>query len=192
MGLESIVDDIRDKGRRETDAVRSDTSAQVNQILAAAQKRVEEIKLEAGRDVEGQIVKIQEQEISAANLIVKRQVLNAQKELLDEAYQATLTSLSALPESFHRDLIRKLLLQAAAEIKSGSVSCNKRDIKVVQDLIAQDRNLAGYRMGDAIETEGGIVVQSSEGDVKLDLSYRTFLEGMWESGLKDASDILFA
>jgi V/A-type H+/Na+-transporting ATPase subunit E len=192
MGLESIVDDIRDKGRRETDAIRSDTSAQVNLILQAAQKRVEEIKLEAERDVEGQMVKIQEQEISAANLIVKRQVLNAQKELLDQAYQATLASLSALPESFHRDLIRKLLLQAADEIKSGSVSCNKRDTKVVQDLIAQDKGLAGYCIGDAIEIEGGIVVQNSEGDVKLDLSYRTFLEGMWESGLKDASDILFA
>ncbi|KUG20238.1 MAG: V-type ATP synthase subunit E [Methanomicrobiaceae archaeon] len=192
MGLEAVVDDIRNKGRREAGAIRSETQAEVNRILEAAQERVEEIKLGAERDVSGQIQKITDQEVSAANLVVKRQILNAQREILDQVYQSTLAALSDLPENFHHEAVRKLLMQAAGEIREGVVYCNRRDMPVVKDLIARESSFAGYRLGDAVEIEGGVIVESIDGDLKIDLSYRTFLDGMWESGLKDASDILFA
>jgi V/A-type H+-transporting ATPase subunit E len=35
------------------------------------------------------------------------------------------------------------------------------------------------------------MVESKDGTLQLDLSYRTFLNMVWETGLKDASDILF-
>ena len=40
--------------------------------------------------------------------------------------------------------------------------------------------------------EGGIIVESRDGTLQIDLSYRTFLNQVWETGLKNASDILFS
>jgi len=46
-------------------------------------------------------------------------------------------------------------------------------------------------VGAPVEIPGGIVVESTDGDLQIDYSYRTFLDEIWESALKDASDILF-
>ncbi|HJK48097.1 MAG TPA: V-type ATP synthase subunit E, partial [Methanocorpusculum sp.] len=41
------------------------------------------------------------------------------------------------------------------------------------------------------DIDGGVVGQSADGQLTLDLSYRTFMGEVWESSLKDASEILF-
>jgi V/A-type H+-transporting ATPase subunit E len=51
--------------------------------------------------------------------------------------------------------------------------------------------LKGYTKGDPVEIEGGVIIESKDGELQLDYSYRTFLNGVWETGLKDASGILF-
>ena len=94
MGLESVVNEIREKGQKEAAAIRQETAAEVEKILKAAQTRAEKIKMAANEDVEKQVSHILSQEVSAANLMVKRDLLNAQKSLLDEVYTSTLTSVS--------------------------------------------------------------------------------------------------
>ncbi len=95
MGLEVVIDDIREKGKREGDQIRKETDTEVGSILMTAQEKAERIKLAAEQDVQKQVEHITNQEASAANLVVKRQLLNTQKELLDQVYSAAL-SLRAL------------------------------------------------------------------------------------------------
>jgi V/A-type H+/Na+-transporting ATPase subunit E len=191
MGLEAVVGEIQEKGRREADKIRQEGEREVGQILSAAQARVAGIKEAVEREVYDTTRKIIEQESSAAHLVVKRETLNAEKELLDEVFRSTLASLAQLPDTFHREVLKKLLAQAGREIKFGKVYCSRRDIPVVQQLIGENPALSGYRSGGEREIEGGIIVASDDGTVTIDLSYRTFLDRVWESGLKDASDILF-
>ena len=54
---------------------------ETDQIIAAANKRVEEIKLAAEAESAKQAAHIVSQEVSAANLLVKRELLNTQKGL---------------------------------------------------------------------------------------------------------------
>ncbi len=192
MGLETVVTDIQEKGQREAEAIRAETRREVEAILKAAQERVEEIKIGAEKEVSDQIGRMMAQEDSAANLIVKRQLLNAQKEVLDEVYRKTLEALSALPNDFHREAIARLLGKAVKEIRTGVVHCSARDTGILKELLGAGREYAGLRAGGAIPIEGGIVVESEDGAMKLDLSYRTFLDRVWEKGLKEASDVLFA
>ncbi len=191
MGLEAVVSDIRQKGKQEAEAIRAETQRDVSDILQAAQAQVEEIKLDTERQVREQTARIIDLEVSSANLVVKRQILNTQKELLDQVYRQTLSAVGNLPESFHRGALKKLLVQVASEIPQGVVRVNSRDLPAARQLLAGDPALAGYRLGEPVDIEGGIIVESESGDIKVDLSYRTFLDQIWESGLKDASDILF-
>ena len=192
MGLEAVVSDIQEKGKRAAEESRAETQREVERILGEAQKRVARIKLTAEEEVKEQASKLKEQEVSAANLIVKRQQLNAQKELLDQVFETALQEIGKLPDSFHQAALKHLLEEAGREIRTGVVHCNHRDVAIVRQLIAGGSAYAGYRVGDEVPIEGGIVVESTAGDLKIDLSYRTFLDKVWESGLKEASDILFA
>ncbi|MDD1676927.1 MAG: V-type ATP synthase subunit E [Methanomicrobiales archaeon] len=192
MGLEAVVGDIQEKGKREAEAIRVETQREVERILREAQKEVEAVKVEAERKVMEQIERVIGQDVSAGNLIVKRKLLNTQRELLDRVYQETLAAIGAMPESFHRQVLGEVLEQAAREIPKGTIFCNRRDLPVLRDLIAGKPAYSAYTVGDPIETEGGIIVESSGGGLKIDLSYRTYLDRVWEGGLKDAADILFA
>ncbi|MEI6293750.1 MAG: V-type ATP synthase subunit E family protein [Methanomicrobiales archaeon] len=191
MGLEAVVGDIRAKGQKEADAIREETKAEVNGILNASQVQAEKVKLAVEETVSKQVKHIESQELSAANLVVKRERLNTQKALLDEVYQSALDSVQKLPDSFHREAIKSLLSDAKKQIPEGIVHCNARDMKVLKELIAQENVFKGYSVGNEVEIEGGVMVESKDGSLQLDLSYRTFLNQVWETGLKDASDILF-
>jgi V/A-type H+-transporting ATPase subunit E len=192
MGLEAVVEEIRDKGKSEAEKIRAESRKEVEHILAGANKRVAEIKLTAENEVAKEAAHLMSIDVSAANLLVKRELLNTRKALLSQVYQDTLAEISRLPESFHKEAIKKLLAEAKKEIPKGTIYCNKRDVSAVKALVTEHKNFAGFTLGSPVDIEGGIIVEGEGGGLKIDYSYRTFLDRVWESGLKDASDILFA
>jgi V/A-type H+-transporting ATPase subunit E len=187
-----VIKEIRDKGQAEADQIKRETQAEVASILGAAQEKAGRIKLAADQDIERQSTHIMSQEASAANLVVKRQLLNTQKDLLDKVYSAALSQIARLPEDFHREAMKKLLLKAKAEIPEGIVHSNTRDSENLSRILSSETSLKGYSMGVPVEIEGGVIIESKDGELKIDYSYRTFLNSVWETGLKDASGILFS
>jgi V/A-type H+-transporting ATPase subunit E len=191
MGLEAVVEEIRVKGRTDADRIHAESKQETDKILAAAGRRVAEIKLAAEAESAKQTRHIIDQEVSAANLLVKRELLNTQKALLDKVYETVLIEIAGLPESFHREVIKKLLIEAKKEISQGKIYCNKRDMVAVKAVISENPEFAKFKVGTPVDIDGGVLVEGEGGELQIDYSYRTFLDKVWESGLKDASDILF-
>ncbi|TAJ45788.1 V-type ATP synthase subunit E family protein [Methanofollis fontis] len=191
MGLEAVVGDIKEKGRKEVAAIQAETQAGVKRILEEAQEQAAEIKQKANEEAERDVQRIVNQEVSAANLAVRREMLNAEKDTLSRVHDDTLAAIAGLPAEIHAQALRTLLPEAAAAIKGGVVYCNARDIPTVKEILAENKDLTEFSIGAPIDIDGGAVVESADGRMKIDQSYRTFLETVWESGLKDASDILF-
>ena len=191
MGLEAVVEEIRGKGRTEADRIRAESQQDTDKILAAAGKRVGEIKLAAEAELVKQTSHLVDQDVSAANLLVKRELLNTQKALLDKVYEGTRTEIANLPESFHREAIKKLLTEVKKEVLKGKIQCNARDVAILKSLISEHAEFSGFVVADPVDIDGGIIVEGKEGELQIDYSYRTFLDKAWESRLKDASDILF-
>jgi len=190
MGLEAVIEEIREKGRSEAEKIRLESKQDVDQILAAANRKAGEIKSAAEEEAAKQSAHLVSQDVSAANLLVKRELLNTQKALLDQAYEATRKEIAALPESFHREAIKRLLTEAKKEIPKGTIFCNARDAAAAKAVIA-DPEFAGFRLGEPVNIDGGLLIEGEGAALQIDYSYRTFLSKVWESGLKDASDILF-
>lgn len=190
MGLEAVLEEIREKGRKEAEAIRAESKADSDRILAEANRKVGEIKTATEEASAKQAARIVAQDVSAANLLVKRELLNTQKALLDEVYESTRAEIAKLPESFHREAIKKLLLEAKKELKKGSIHCNARDVAAAKAVLAE-AEFAGFTLGEPVEIDGGILIDGEGNELQIDYSYRTFMNKVWESGLKDASDILF-
>jgi V/A-type H+-transporting ATPase subunit E len=191
MGLEAVVEEIRVKGRTDADRIHAESKQETDKILASAGRHVAEIKLAAEAESAKQTRHIIDQEVSAANLLVKRELLNTQKALLDKVYETVLIEIAGLPESFHREAIKKLLTEAKKEISQGKIYCNKRDMAAVKAVISENPEFARFKVGTPVDIDGGVLVEGEGGELQIDYSYRTFLDKVWESGLKDASDILF-
>jgi len=190
MGLEAVLEEIREKGKKEADAIRAESKADSDRILAEADRKVAEIKTAAEEASTKQATRLVAQDVSAANLLVKRELLNTQKALLDEVYESTRAEIAKLPESFHREAIKKLLTEAKKELKKGSIHCNARDVAAAKAVLAE-AEFSGFTLGEPADIDGGILVDGEKNELQIDYSYRTFMNKVWESGLKDASDILF-
>jgi len=124
MGLEAVLEEIRERGRKEVERIRRESQEETTRVLTAAQERAAKIKQTANEEVERQAAYIMGQEVSAANLQVKRELLNTQKELLDQVYQRAKEAIAGLPESFHREAIINLLREAKTQIQGGVVHVN--------------------------------------------------------------------
>jgi len=190
MELEAVALDIQEKAKREAEALREETRRETEGILSGAQQRAGEIRLDAEKEAGRQAARLTDLEVSSASLAVKRMLLNTQKDLLDQVYRTTLDAIGRLPGSFRKDSLRKLLSRAKKEIPEGTVFCNGQDTQVLKEILGES-GFPGFRFGGALDIPGGIVVESGNGQLKIDYSYRTFLDRVWEAGLKDASDVLF-
>jgi len=190
MGLEVVVDEIKAKGDAKAAAIKADAEAQAKTIMSEANSRADEIKLAAEKEAEIQSERIVVREVANANLVVKREALNAQKELLDKVYAEAEKEIENLPADVHAKAVTELLKEAAKQIQKGVIYTNSRDKAAAEAAIAQN-SLSGFTFGGIIDIAGGVVIKSTDGQLTLDFSYQTFMAGVWESTLKDASEILF-
>jgi len=191
MGLDAVIAEIKEKGQNEADAIIQGGNSRKDELLGAAKQEIELLKQSVKDDVEKNLSQIISQEEAAAHLVVKRQILNTQKDLMDQVYSQALEKILEMPESFHKEAITSMLKKAEGEIPKGKVSCALRDEKILKKLL-KESEFSAYKFGSVIEIDGGVIVESDDGQLQVDYSYRTFLNQVWESGLKDASDLLFA
>ncbi|TAN37012.1 MAG: V-type ATP synthase subunit E, partial [Candidatus Methanoperedens sp.] len=97
MGLDAIVEEIKAKGKAEADRIVGETYQEVSRIIADAQSQAAKLKAAKEEAVRKEIERLRQQELSSANLEVKRAMLNARKEILDEAYEASKEAINKLP-----------------------------------------------------------------------------------------------
>ena len=190
MELEAVALDIREKAKREAEAIREETRRETGKVLSGAQERAAGIKLAAEDEANRQASRLNGLEVSSASLAVKRMLLNTQKELLDQVYRAALEAIAKEPATFRRNSMKSLLSKARKEIVEGTVYASAQDAPALKELLAGSE-FSKFRFGGTAGIAGGIIVESANGELKIDYSYRTFLDRVWEAGLKDASDLLF-
>ncbi|UUX93821.1 V-type ATP synthase subunit E family protein [Methanoplanus endosymbiosus] len=191
MALDAVVSEIKAKGEKEAAAIIAEGKAESDKILAEANEKVISIKKAAESESDRQSALIVTREVAAANLSVKRGVLNAEKDLLDETYEKTVRAINELPADFHAKAARELCKAAAKELGEGLFYCNERDSAAVEAALSELKTLKGFSLAGRKDISGGVIAESADGQLQLDFSYNAYLSEVWEDSLKDASEALF-
>ncbi|MCJ2563370.1 MAG: hypothetical protein LN417_04690 [Candidatus Thermoplasmatota archaeon] len=182
MGLESVVKDILKAGRRESEAIVSEGRMEASNIIGdAKEKGTEEMKKRV-EDAETAGKKKRVQDLARTELEVKRLILEAQKEILDEVYSRALERLKTLPSN---DMIlRHLLSSHSADVGAGRVYSGEKDRMTVQTIAGA--NYAGTR-----PVLGGIVVESTDGKSTVDLTFETLMQKIWEDSIREVAEVIW-
>lgn len=182
MGLETVVKDITDAAQNGAAQVSEAAQNDIESILNDAEKQSLKIKGDAVADAEERVTKMEVQELASAKLEIKRMQLNVRKEVLDTTFAQALDAISSLDEAKNKELLKELISRYSS---SGTkIYSNKRDEAVVKQLA--DLEYVGN-----IDCIGGIVIENDDGTVKLDYTFDSICDGVFESALKQTSDILF-
>lgn len=190
MSLDSVADDIREQAREEADEILAEAEAEAESIIAEAKQDAEEIVETREREIERQIAQEREQGLSSANLEAKQLRLRARRDELDNVRDAVSNRIGAI-EGDEREQLTAPLLDAALEEFGPDeeliVHGRAEDEDLLQTLTDDDR----LTVGDPVECLGGVIVEGTETNVRVDNTFDAILDDVWDDSLRAISDRLF-
>ncbi|MDY6779738.1 MAG: V-type ATP synthase subunit E [Halobacteria archaeon] len=189
MGLETVVDDITDEARARAEEIREEAEEEAERIVSEAEEEAERIEKDAEEEVENEIQSRREQTLSSAKLEARKMKSRAEKDLLDDLKEDVEERVAQLDEG-REDLTERLLESAVDELGSdtGKVYSSERDEETVKDLLA---SVDGFEYGGNEEMLGGVIVEAEDGEVRINNTFDSVLETVWNDRLKEISSRLF-
>jgi V/A-type H+-transporting ATPase subunit E len=184
MALDNVVGQILDSANKDAEKLIQDAEKERAAILQQADENIAAKKKVQDKDLEQALIRLKQQELSSAELEAKRIVLNARKEVLDEAFRETLKELNAMSASEKTKVYAKIISKGQSTIHSPKVYCPKGDASLLGSA-------SGVRAVIEREMEPGLILESEDGSISLDYRFKTILEGVWDKELKNVSNVLF-
>ncbi|WP_336362232.1 V-type ATP synthase subunit E [Halalkalicoccus salilacus] len=191
MSLETVVEDIRDEARARAKEIRAEGEERAEEIVAEAERDAEEIRSEREREIERTIEQEREQRLSSANLEAKQKRLEARRDVLDDVREQVEREIEDIDGERRERLTRDLLEATAVEFDEGApvqVYGRAEDTSLLTSLLEEYDDFAHAGEVDCL---GGVVAESERSRVRVNNTFDSVLDDVWEDNLKEASARLF-
>ncbi len=182
MSLDEVVEEILDRGKREADAILASADEERKRMLSEAKAKGEELNQEKEKQATLEASRRNQRETARAELEARRIALQAQKEVLDDILSRASEHLRQRESD--RALLVALVQRHQKALSEGVVRTNERDAVVLRRLVKTE-------VRDDLDCIGGFVIESLDGRRRIDLTYETFLEDLWEDVIKEVADLLW-
>ena len=190
MSLDTVVEDVRDEARARAEEIREAAESEADEIVAEAEADAERIREERLAEVDRQIDQEREQTLSSAKLEAKQERLGARRDVLEDVYDDVEAAIEGLDDDRRRELTETLLDATLAEFDDDeevAVYTRAEDVDLVEELV-EDRNAA---VDGEIDCLGGVVAESDTSRVRVNNTFDSILESVWDDELKNISERLF-
>ncbi|WP_418283954.1 V-type ATP synthase subunit E [Halorubrum sp. DTA46] len=190
MSLDTVVEDVRDEARARAEEIREAADAEAAEIIAEAEEDADRIREERLAEVDRQIDQEREQTLSSAKLGAKQERLGARRDVLEDVYDDVEAALAGLDADRRRELTEALLDATLAEFDDDediAVYTRSEDVELLEELVA-DRNA---QVDGEIDCLGGLVAESDTSRVRVNNTFDSILDAVWEDELKNISERLF-
>ena len=191
MSLDTVVEDIREEADARVAEIESAAEERAEEIISEAEAEADSIRESAEREVEREIDRERDQRIASANLEAKQERLEARRELLGEVREALEDRVTTLPDEKREELVRELLDAAGSEFDDDAplrVYTRQADMDLLESIL---EDYDGYELAGEHDCIGGVVVESDETRVRVNNTFDSLLEDVWEDNLKEISARIF-
>lgn len=190
MSLDTVVEDVRDEARARAEEIREAAESEADEIVAEAETDAERIREERLAEVDRQIDQEREQTLSSAKLEAKQEQLGARRDVLEDVRDDVEAAIEGLDDDRRRELTETLLDASLAEFDDDedvAVYTRAEDVELLEDLVA-DRNA---EVDGEVDCLGGVVAESDTSRVRVNNTFDSVLESVWDDELKNISERLF-
>ncbi|MFB6172727.1 MAG: V-type ATP synthase subunit E [Haloarculaceae archaeon] len=191
MSLDTVVEDILDEARARANEIEESAEEEAAEIVDEAEADATEIVDEAERDVEREIAQEREQTLSSAKLEAKQMRLEARRDVLGEVRETAAQRIADLEGERRETLTRALLEDATAEFDGDAtveVYGRAGDQDLLEEILA---DYDGYEYAGERDCLGGVVVESDASRIRVNNTFDSILDDVWEEHLSEISDRLF-
>lgn len=190
MSLDTVINDIREEAEARADEIIEKAEARAEEIISEAEADAERIRDEQEAEVDSEIAQEREQALSSAKLQAKQERLGARRDVLQEVRERVESELAAMEGDRREKLTRALLEASLNEFDADTIEVygHADDEDLLTELVIEYDH-AEY--GGTIDILGGVVAESETADVRVNNSFDSVLDSVWDDGIKQLSDQLF-
>ncbi len=177
--------------------IKKDTDNEINIIITNAEKQAKNIITNTKKEVERDVNRILSEGkqrgenikkilISQANQDIKREIMNAREDIIEQCFTKAHHELSILKGKNYEKVVKKLVEEGIKKIggKCSLLISRAADKKIAQEL--------GLTVDGIVETSGGVIIKSIDGKVTLDHTFDGILKREKEKIRRKVGKILFS
>ena len=165
-------------------ALKAEADAEVAKITADAEAKIAELKEKEDKRLKEAIERLERQELSSAELESKKIVLAKKKEILAQTFDSMLADLEGASAAEKLTQYKAMVKVAKGIIENPRALMSEKD-----DFTAAELGVSEVVKDSKISS--GLIFQSEDGSVEVDMQYSTILQSIWDREIKKVSDILF-
>jgi V/A-type H+-transporting ATPase subunit E len=184
MALDNVTAEIRAISEEKERQIQAQTAEEVARIQKETEAKIAELKESEGKRLADTIDRMDRQEASSAELESKKIVLAKKKEILSQVFNETLQELETAPADVKLAQYKSMVAYAKTIILNPKAIMSEKD-----DFSAKDLGVESVEKDSRIVA--GLILQSEDGTIEIDMQYSALLRTVWDRGIKDVSDILF-
>jgi len=184
LALDSVTKEIQASAAAEVARIQQAQAAEIKAINDQTEAQIADMKQKQDKRVAEAKETLARQERTSAELESKKLVLSKKKEILAEAFESALAQLEAMPADKKLAYYKAMVASAKNIIPEPKAVMSEKD-----NFSAADLGVTSVEKDARISA--GLILQSADGKFEVDMQYRVLLQNIWDSNLKQLSDILF-
>lgn len=184
MALESVTKEIEADAQARAAIILKQKDKDIAEINAKADAQIAEMKEKQDKRVAETVGNLARQERSSAELESKKVVLSKKKDVLNRAFETALADLENMPAK-QKLAYYKAMVASAKDV----IPEPKAVISVNDKFTAADLGVTAVEQSNKIRS--GIILQSEDGKIEVDMQFSVLLKSVWDSNIKEITDILF-
>ena len=182
-GTDKIVSSIMSEAQGKADIIIQDANAEASAITQSAEKTAVAEKTKILENGKKQSDMRYQQIISEAKMNARRAKLGAKEEVIEAAFnQATgeLKSIASSGSEEYEDSLSKMIKEAADEIGRDNliIHLNETDTNKFKQALSSDDSFEiegiHFKIGEPIEAIGGAILKTSDGDIEVNNTFKSF------------------
>ncbi len=186
MSLEKLSKEIISEAQKKALAITEEGNTEAEAIMDKAKKDSQANDRKSGEQTKKILEEISQVELSGLNLLLNKKRMEAKKIVLDEVFEQAKKEIEDMDKAKKAELAKKLCARAQSELPNAKfVYSNESDKKTVSAV-------KGLTFKDTIDCIGGVIIENSDGSIKINYTFEEILEKVKEENLHEVANRVFA
>ncbi|MBT4824872.1 hypothetical protein HN695_01320 [Candidatus Woesearchaeota archaeon] len=185
MGLDEVKKDIINGAEKQATEILQQAEQEATAIKNEAEKEIKELEKHSNAKIDKDLVTLENKELALAKLEAKKYSFERKKQIINEVTKIAGENIIDLKQKNKLELLKKLVKKASSQIDVEYVYCNSSEISLVKKIAGKKMKLV------TCEISGGIIAENKEKSMRVDYSYDTLLQEVYDNLLQELATTLF-
>ena len=180
MGIEEVKNQLIKEAEEKAQALLKEAELEVGKALSEVTTQLKQHREELSSKNLKLVESMKKKELAQAEFEGKKSLLDKKKEMIEQVLDVARNKLSSMSGGEKKKLNEKLLKEASSEIKVKTIYTAKGDSFKKKGIKSVEADIVG-----------GVIAETEDGKVSVDLSFETLLDQIREEHLQEISEVLF-